>query len=274
VEKLKGRTEKVPAMLKIIKTLIIICVSLLNLRSQTQNDSVKFYYLGHSSFLILFDNEFSVLADYGKPNAYFEYGWNSPIYDIGDFQPTFVTYSHLHDDHYDSTRVPVHARYVLKNADTLKRNNLTVYPILTSEDNISIFNNHSFFLNYNGIKILHLGDCQANIINIDSIDNENYIKNNIPLDCDVILTPIEGTSKFIPQLEKFIKLIHPKVVIPMHYWSNEYKFDFLNYLEKKNFVDRSKYRIFRNINSIYTYRKSENDDSVSIIDVYPSKLNR
>ena len=79
---------------------------LLSFQSLTaaQDASVTFHYLGHSSFLIFFDNESSVLTDYGKENAWADYGWDSPIYDIGDFRPDIITYSHYHEDHFDSTR--------------------------------------------------------------------------------------------------------------------------------------------------------------------------
>lgn len=261
-------------MLKIFKMRIVIFFILFNLNSYAQKDSVQFYYLGHSSFLIFFGNEISVLTDYGNPNAYIDYGWDSPIYDIGEFHPTIITYSHLHDDHYDSTRIPSQTKYILNNTDTIRIKNLLIYPILTSEDNVSIKNNISYLFKYKGITILHLGDCQANIINIDSLDNLNYIKENIPVDCDVVLIPIEGKSKFIPQVEKFIELIHPKIIIPMHYWSDEYKLDFLNYIESKDIANGTRYRIVKIINSRYIYTKSENNDSISVINVYPSKFNK
>ena len=62
--------------------------------------------MGHSSFIIQFDNGISILTDYGKYNAWVQWGWDSPIHDIGDFVPDIMTYSHTHhEDHYDVDRI-------------------------------------------------------------------------------------------------------------------------------------------------------------------------
>ena len=71
---------------------------------QRKDNSVSIQHLGHSCFYIDFCGEVAVLTDYGKPNAYMEYGWSSLIRDIGDLHPDILTYSHLHEDHYDPVR--------------------------------------------------------------------------------------------------------------------------------------------------------------------------
>lgn len=256
-------------MLKIIKYFFVIFPTCLNLIGATPTDLIKFHYLGHSSFLIFFSDEISVLTDYGKPNAYLEYGWDSPVYDIGDFQPTIVTYSHTHDDHYDSTRIPKNTKYILKEADTLKIRNLTIYPILTSENNLSVKSNISYLFEYKGIRVLHLGDCQANILYIDSTDNINYIRENIPLHCDVVLLPIEGRQKYIPQAAKFIRIIEPKTVIPMHYWSDKYKDQFCNYISKTKINDMKECKVIKNT-SVYIYSRSVIEDNITVISISPT----
>ena len=60
--------------------LLLLFISLMSPATRARESSVQFHYLGHSSFLILFDNGISILTDYGKPNAWVEYGWDSPIY--------------------------------------------------------------------------------------------------------------------------------------------------------------------------------------------------
>ncbi len=57
---------------------------------------IRLYYLGHSSFVLAFDNGVTILIDYGQSRAY---GLDSPIYDVGYCRPTLVTYSHHHKDH-------------------------------------------------------------------------------------------------------------------------------------------------------------------------------
>lgn len=259
-------------MIRKFKTPFVIIAILIAQSVYGQNESIRFFYLGHSSFLIFFDNETSVLTDYGKPNAFFEYGWNSPIYDIGNFQPTIVTYSHSDADHYDSTRTPNQVKFILKKPDVLKVNNVSIYSILTSEDDISIKNNCSYLFVYKGVKILHLGDCQSNIIKIDSSINRDYITKSLIMNCDVVLMPIEGKTKFISQTEKFINIIHPKVVIPMHYWSEAYKQAFFNKISEKVKVDKMKYKIVQVKNSSYNYFfNSLSNDSITIVNIYPSK---
>ena len=65
---------------------------------------VGIHYLGHSSFVLSFDNGVDIVTDYGKENAWLEWGWDSPIHSIGDLIPKVMTYSHTHCDHYDQNR--------------------------------------------------------------------------------------------------------------------------------------------------------------------------
>lgn len=58
--------------------------------------AIHINYLGHSSFVLAFDNGLTLLTDYGQSNSY---GLDSPICDLGNLQPTIVVYSHHHDDH-------------------------------------------------------------------------------------------------------------------------------------------------------------------------------
>lgn len=254
-----------------ISRILILCIFLISISCRNQNDTIQIHYLGHAAFLIIFDDETSVLTDYGKPNAYVEYGWDSPIHDIGDFSPTIMTYSHAHDDHYDSTRAPKGVKYILKNNDSLKLNDLRILPIRTSENDISIKSNTSYLFEYRNFKILHFGDCQANIINIDSKENRNYINNVIPSGCDIILLPIESKTQFIPQAVKFIDVIQPKVVIPMHYWSEAYKSEFLNYIKTGLSKEKNDYQVVTINGSVYNYVKTRGSNSIYIINIDPSE---
>lgn len=238
---------------------------------QTNNSIVRFHYLGHSSFMISFGKNVTVLTDYGKPDAFAAYGWSSPISSNGDAIPTIATYSHSHDDHYDSTRVPKEAKYILRDSCKLKSKNLSIETFRTSEKDIKTKDNISFLFRYQDITVLHFGDCQANIFMIDSTPDREYIEKVVPKNCDVVLLPIESTKKFIPQVEKFIRLIHPKVVIPMHYWSTEYKQQFFDYLINSN--SGSLYKIIKISEGDYLYCKNEETDSISIIDISPGKIN-
>ena len=252
------------------KIIPVILTMLIFSCNRVDEPVIHIHYLGHSSFAIDFDGKISVLTDYGKPNAYFEYGWDSPISSVGHFIPTIVTYSHSHDDHFDSTRIPEGVRYILKNSDSLSIGDLSITPIVTKER--ESITNTSFLFDYKEIKILHLGDCQENIIKIDSVETRNYLEANIPSGCDVVLVPIEGVSKFIPQVEKFIDLIRPSVVIPMHYWSGEYKSEFLNYMKGKAAYEKKKYTVLILGGAEYNYVKSERSDSTLILDIKRDSL--
>jgi L-ascorbate metabolism protein UlaG (beta-lactamase superfamily) len=254
------------------KLFILLIVSCLTANTFCQDQKIKIQYLGHSSFIIKLNNEYCLLTDYGKPNAYISWGWNSPISDIGLNEPTILTYSHLHDDHYDSSRIPKSAKIILRGYDSLELKNLKIYPFRTSEKDLAIPGNTSFLFTYQDIRILHLGDCQANIIYIDSIPNKKYIQEKIPARFDIVFIPIESTSKFIPQVERFIELIQPKVVIPMHFWSQEYKSEFLKYMEAKAISEQKKYRILKLDSAEYNYTKSENSDSILIVDIERTEL--
>ncbi len=195
---------------------------------------IQIKYLGHSAFIIQFD-EITVVTDYGKPNAWKEWGWDSPIHDIGDIIPDIMTYSHLHDDHYDSTRIPKGVKYILKNGDSLNYQDLKIEPISTCEDEFGDFNNNSYLFTYKGINVLHTGDIQTMIANIDNDTISRYFQDHYPKKIDLLIMPIEGKIKYIQQMDGFIKLLQPKNVIPAHYWSSEYLNEFISNMKDKNY---------------------------------------
>ncbi len=198
--------------------------------SNTQN--IQIHYLGHSAFVLQFD-DISVVADYGKPNAWLEWGWDSPIYDIGDLVPDIITYSHLHEDHYDSTRIPAGVKHILKNGEELDYKDLTITAIPTCEDKFGEFNNTSYLFSYKGFNILHTGDIQGMIADIENDSIVEYFKNNYPEKIDLLIMPIEGKIKYIPQTEQIIQLLQPKIIIPCHYWSQEYLNDFTYHIKSE-----------------------------------------
>ena len=84
------------SLVQILAYLMLQYLCVVHDHVQQRNDSVTFQYLGHSCFYIDFCGEVAVLTDYGKPDAYKEYGWSSPIRDMGGLHPDILTYSHLH----------------------------------------------------------------------------------------------------------------------------------------------------------------------------------
>ena len=198
------------------------------------------HYLGHASFIIQLDNGVSILTDYGESRSY---GLDSPIYGFGDFVPDIVTYSHR--DHVDHAggKVPENVAHVLTNLDSLSLNGVRIRPIRTSEKSLEETDNTSYLISYKGFHILHLGDAQANISNIQQEDNKNRITKILPKHVDLLLMTIQGVDPLIRQSEAFIDLLQPKRVIPMHYWSKEYKASFLNYLYIQNKKPKKNYHV-------------------------------
>lgn len=225
--------------------------------------NIDIHYLGHSAFVLQFD-EITVVTDYGKPNAWKEWGWDSPIYDIGVLVPDIMTYSHLHEDHYDSTRIPNGVKYILKNGDGLELDELRITAIPTCEDKFGEFNNTSYVFSYKGLNILHTGDIQTMIANIENDTVADYFKKNFPEKIDLLIMPIEGKIKYIPQAEIFIKLLKPKSIIPTHYWSQEYLEEFKLYLQENNIFD-GKYVIKELKNSEYNLNLKISSDSIVVI---------
>lgn len=72
---------------------------------------------------------------------------------------------------------------------------------------------------------------------------------------------IEGKQKFIPQAERFIDLLKPDRIIPMHFWSEDYRDDFLAYLKTQNDSGK-RYRIQESDISEYHLFASESIDSI------------
>jgi L-ascorbate metabolism protein UlaG (beta-lactamase superfamily) len=245
------------------KYIILLPITfLLSIQLFAQN--VGIHYLGHSAFVIQFDNDITVVTDYGKPNAWKQWGWDSPIHSIGDLVPDVMIYSHLHEDHYDSTRIPKGVKYILNNGEGLELEDLNIIPIPTCEDQFGIFDNVSYLFTYKGFNILHTGDIQGMIANIYNDSIANYFKKNYPENIDLLIMPIEGKIKYIPQAEEFICLINPGSVIPTHYWSQEYLEEFITYLEEKNSLETS-FKINHIKQSKLYLKNNYSSDSISIV---------
>lgn len=226
---------------------------------------ININYLGHSCFLVNFDNRVMLLTDYGEPDAWEEYGWSSPIGSIGSIIPDITTYSHLHADHYDSTRLE-NDRIIIVNRDTSFRfKGLKVTSIRTSEKDTAIKDNITYLFSYRGVKILHMGDCQADIISLgEQISGDSFIE-QLPKRCDIMLFPIEGTSEFAKEAFNFVRQTKAWVYIPMHYWSREYRDNFLDIAGSFNGAGESDYRILRCANSSYLYKRSFFSNEVKIV---------
>jgi len=244
--------------------LFILIFNIGFLYAQSSNPEIKIHYLGHSAFVMQFDNGINIVTDYGKENAWIEWGWDSPINDIGDLVPDVMTFSHKHEDHYDSNRIPKGVKNILTGLDSLTINGIKIEPVRTCETNINIESNTSYIFTYKGLKVCHLGDAQAQIMNINNDDVRAHIVSIFPNTFDLLLMTIEGKQKFISQAEAFVDLLNPKRIIPIHHWSEYYLQEFISYLDDQNNAGKN-YQINDMGKFQYDLFTSENVDPVQVI---------
>jgi L-ascorbate metabolism protein UlaG (beta-lactamase superfamily) len=197
---------------------------------------IRIHYLGHSSFLLQFDYGVSILTDYGQSRAL---GLASPIYDVGDFQPTIVTYSHHHPDH--DRGATFDTDHVLDGLDALALEGITLEPVLTTEQTKE--DNTSYLITYQGFTILHLGDAQGDISRIDQEDVRQHLKEIFSAPIDLLLVPIGWTRDIIKEAEATVALLQPRRVIPIHYWSPQEKGGFLDHLAAQNETAGASYQV-------------------------------
>jgi len=234
--------------------------------------AVKIHYLGHSAFVLQFDNGVNIVCDYGHYNAWVKWGWDSPIHDIGNLVPDIMTYSHHHDDHYDPSRIPAGVKHILTGMDSLDYKGISVRPIRTCERDYNIESNSSYLFTYKNLRILHLGDAQAQIINIKNDAVRKHILEIIPDSLDMLFMTIEGRIKFITQAEEFVDLLSPKRIIPIHHWSEEYLNKFLECLEIRNSSGGS-YKITKSNASDYLLSSEQAVNPTQIIVLKRSPYN-
>ena len=192
------------------------------------------HHLGHAAFVLRFGKDLTVLTDYGAPNAWAEWGWDSPIHGIGALVPDVITTSHgHHEDHYDATRVPEGAEHRLTETDRLELRGVRIEPFRTCEQEPSVADNTSFLFSYRGARILHLGDAQATIAAHSAPAIQEQLGRWGWQDLDLLIMPIEGKIQFIDEAAAFLDLLRPRRMIPIHHWTESYRQAFLDALASR-----------------------------------------
>ena len=248
--------------------IFVLCRS----QKQISEPDIHIHYLGHASFILQFDNGFSILTDHGTSNAW---GLDSPIHEIENFTPDVATYSHtVHIDHFRG-EMPKNVDFILTDTDSLRLKGIVIQPVRTSELSLKEKDNTSYLITYRGFTILHLGDAQANIKAISLEENRIHLKEIFPETIDLLLMTIGGRSDIIEQAESFIHLLEPKRIIPMHYWKREDKLAFLAHCKAQIGTAEKHYQIKEIQGAQYSISSSDKDVTpIRIISLEPEPFSQ
>lgn len=161
----------------------------------------KLTYLGHASFLIE-SKDYSVVIDpYQRgsvPNMEFP-----RIKEVDA-----VICSHDHHDHNarENVKIP---------ANPQPNRHLSIRVPHDHENGAKRGLNDINVFDVDGYKVVHLGDtgCVLDEKTLEPIKN-----------CDVLLAPINGFFTIGPdELKTICKIVNPRIVVPMHYYMEEYQ---------------------------------------------------
>jgi L-ascorbate metabolism protein UlaG (beta-lactamase superfamily) len=189
---------------------------------------VRAHYLGHASFVLCFGST-TVLVDHGEPNAWVESGWDSPIRDVGDLVPDLATYSHTyHADHFAASRLPAGTPVVSSDGRRVRVRDVTAEGIPVCERDPMEADGYAYLFAYRGVRVLHLGDCQANLAALADPTHRRRFLRRLPRRCDLLLLPIESTRQVSSQAVELLRLLRPRFTVPMHFWSEETRGEFLD----------------------------------------------
>jgi L-ascorbate metabolism protein UlaG (beta-lactamase superfamily) len=227
------------------------------------------HYLGHSAFVFTFDNGLTVLTDYGKSRAY---GLDSPIFGLGGLRPDVMTRSHDHPDHAGGS-LPDGYGQLVTDGGRFEGNGLTITPIPTFEGTLDTADNTSYLFEYRGVKILHLGDCQALIVAIEDSVVQERVRTLYPDSYDLVLVPIGFVRDILDEAAQFVTLLDARRVIPMHYWNPADRDTFLELLENEGDARGRRYRVRAELGATLRLdRIAEADSVVEAIGLTPGPL--
>jgi len=191
------------------------------LSDMVEESRVDIHYLGHAAFLLRFGNV-SVLVDYGEENAWVEHGWDSPILDIGTCCPDLAVYSHMHHaDHYAPSRLSQGTPVWPFEKGMGNIGDVAIETIGLHEQEITSADIRAHLFTYRELRVLHLGDCQADIMHVAELPHRAWLLDVLPIGCDVVLMPIESQEEFPESAALFLQLLQARFAVPMHYWSEE-----------------------------------------------------
>ena len=177
---------------------------------------LKLEYIGHSSFLITSNQGVRVITDY---NEFFR----------ADVLPDIATMSSWHRNH-STDRIQPSIRHPLFGWDRgggtptydVVMKDLRVYNIPTNiQGPVQTFHysTSTFVIQSHGVCIAHMG-LLAHVLDEETLTKIGRI--------DVVLVPIDGrVTQSFEEIVHNLKKINPRVVVPMHYFSDYTVAEFL-----------------------------------------------
>lgn len=177
---------------------------------------MKIQYLGHSSFRLISELGTTIVCD--------PYSSDIVGIDMPSVRSDVVTISHHHNDH-DCMDNVLGSPAELDTEVTCCADDIAIKSFCTFHDDekgAKRGNNLVFTFNADGLNAVHMGD-------IGCEDME--IVQNV-YGCDVLMLPVGGVYTIDAEGAKwYVDKINPKIVLPMHYMTEEHNFK-LNSLDE------------------------------------------
>ena len=171
---------------------------------------MKLQYLGHAAFRIISDMGTTIVTD--------PYDGKMTGFEMAPVRTDVVTVSHHHGDH-DCMNSILGNPAVVDEEIACAADDIAVasYSTFHDEDKgAKRGTNLVFTFLVDGIKVVHMGDIGCRDENI--VEKIKF--------CDVLLLPVGGTFTVDADGAKwYVDEVKPKIVIPMHYKSEEHSFD-------------------------------------------------
>ncbi len=171
--------------------------------------SVSVTFLGHASFLIATPGHVTAVTDYNGVN-------------IPPFPPDFATMNHAHSTHYTDhpdPRIP-HVLHGWREDGTPAQIDLTVGDLHVTNLPTNIrswdggteqYGNSIFIFQTAGLCIAHLSHLH-HLLTADDLAALGQI--------DVVMAPVDGMYTLSHEdMAKVLEELHPRLVLPMHYFS-------------------------------------------------------
>jgi L-ascorbate metabolism protein UlaG (beta-lactamase superfamily) len=215
---------------------------------------MKVKFLGHAAFLLTSNSGVRIITDPYKPGCFDGGIKYDPITEKADI----VTISHEHDDHNETNINGSPAFIKGTNKQTIKEITISGTDVYhdTSEGK-ERGSNIIYNISIDGINVVHLGDL-GHELSLEDIEKIGKV--------DVLLIPVGGYFTIDAKVaDSVIKMLKPKIVIPMHFKTDKCGFPIAT-------IDEfTKDKDFKEIEDELVISKEELPDTTAIYYLKPSK---